>query len=498
MKPTPIRAVSSAARFLPFAVRAGLGLWLAGMGVAGAAQGAMAPRPNILFIVTDDQGPWAFGASGESQAVTPVLDRLAREGARFTRAFTPTPVCSPARVSILTARYGSEVGITDHLNPRVDGDFVLDPALPTWPRQLQRAGYATALIGKWHLGLRRSPTEYGYDAFIGFRAGGIAPRHPALEKNGVTVKREGFVVDLLTDETIEWLEARDPAKPFAVSLHYREPHAPYLPVRDEDLAAVAGLEIRPPEPDFPGLNTELVQRLMREYLASVAAIDRNLQRLLAAMERLGLARNTVVIFTSDHGYNLGHHGLRFKGNAQWGLLHPSAVPPGTPNVPANQRPNMFDTSLRVPLVVRWPGVVAPGRVIDESVSHLDWFRTLAEIAGAPLPADATVRGRSFVPLLRGPVAGWDNDVYAEYAMKHGATAHLRAYRSNDWKLVRDFANPGRDELYHLAADPGEKRNLIGDRRPEVRAVRDRLDGLIRARMNALGDPIRYRPPVDLE
>lgn len=479
----------------PWRARLLLGAALLAALPPGVAGDARTSRPNILFIVTDDQGPWALGAAGESQAITPTMDRLAREGARFTQAFSPTPVCSPARASIMTGRYGTEFGITDHIFQRVEPNLGLDPAVPTWPRLLQQAGYATALFGKWHLGGMPEfhPTRHGYGTFVGFPAGSIRPRDPTLEKDGAAAKREGMAVDLLTDESIAWMERRDPRRPFALSLHYREPHAPYLPVRDEDWAVVAGLQVALREPEFPGLDTARAERLMREYLAAVAALDRCLARLLAALVRLDLDRDTVVIYTSDHGYNLGHHGLHFKGNAQWDLLKPEALPPGTVNVPAIQRPNLFDTSVKVPLLVRWPGVIQPGRVISRTVSHLDWFPTLLELAGVPPPRDSKVRGRTLVPLFKADVPGWDDSLYAEYSMKHGATAHLRMWRTPEWKLIRDFANSERDELYRLADDPEEKRNLIHESHPEVRRERDLLDDRIRLRMATLRDPITHRP-----
>jgi uncharacterized sulfatase len=448
---------------------------------------AAAARPNIVFIVTDDQGPWAYRAAGAAQAQTPHMDRLAREGARFTAAFTPTPVCSPARASIMTSRYGTELGITDWINPTVDAGLGLDAALATWPRLLQGAGYATALFGKWHLGDRdeQHPTRRGYDAFMGFRGGGTPPRDPQLEKDGVLAKREGFIVDLVAEEAIAWIERRDPAKPFAVSIHFREPHAAYLPVRDEDWAHMA--DVDPVVPEHPALDVPRTRKIMREYLASIAAIDRNLGRLLATLAAQRLAENTLVIFTSDHGYNVGHHGLLFKGNAQR-LTRRDTWPPAIPNVASVQRPNLFDTSVKVPLLIRWPAVIAPGTVQAHTVSHLDWLPTLAALGGATIPAGTTIRGRDLTPLLRGTAEKWDDDFYAEYSMRHGAQVHLRMLRTPQWKLVRDFLNEGRDELYDLAADPGEDRNLIADPSPAARRALAELDARLRARMRELKDP----------
>jgi len=454
---------------------------------------AAASRPNIVFIMADDQGPWAYGASGHPDAKTPNMDRIAREGVRFVNAFTPTPVCSPARASVMTSRYGSELGITDWINPNVDKGLGLDAKIPTWPRLLQHAGYATALFGKWHLGDldEQHPTKRGYDTFMGLRGGGSPPKDPVLEKDGVTAKREGFIVDLVADEAIAWLNKQNATKPFAVSIHFREPHAAYLPVRDEDWAKVKDINPTVPNPDIPGLDIERVKKTTREYLASVAAIDRNLGHILDTLDQLKLTENTLLIYTSDHGYNIGHHGLLFKGNARW-ILKEDAIPPGTPNVPKGERPNMFDTSVHIPLILRWPRVLKPGTVNTHTVSHLDWLPTFVDIGAASIPSDAIVRGRNIAPLLRGGVKEWNDDYYAEYSMKHGATVHMRMYRTPEWKLIRDFNNEGRDELYQLAADPAENDNLIHKNSPEAkRAIAD-LDARILAKMEEIKDPILPR------
>ncbi|MCC6883631.1 MAG: sulfatase-like hydrolase/transferase [Verrucomicrobiales bacterium] len=447
-------------------------------------------RTNLLFIMADDQGPWAYGASGNCQVPTPNMDRIAREGARFPNAFTPTPVCSPARASILTSRYGSELGITDWINPKVDAGLGLDPELPTWPRLLRQAGYSTALFGKWHVGDLDSqhPTQMGYQTFMGFRGGGTSPKDPVLEKDGVSAKRDGFIVDIVADEAIAWLKMQNPSKPFACSVHFREPHAAYLPVRDEDWAKVKDLDPVIPNPNLPGLDVARVKKTMREYLASVVAIDRNLGRLLDTLEETNLGSNTIVIYTSDHGYNVGHHGLLYKGNAQW-MLKPEARPQGTANVPTGQRPNLFDTSVHIPLVIRWPGVIPPGTVNRHTLSHLDWLPTFVEIAGTTLPPGTIIRGRSMLPLLQGTNGEWNDDVYTEYSMKHGAQVHLRSIRTPEWKLVRDFNNEGRDELYHLSVDPEESRNLIADPSREVAQVTAELHARILAKMEELKDPV---------
>ncbi len=460
--------------------------------VLGAASGVFGAqeRPNILFIMADDQAPWALKASGYPHAHTPNLDRVAREGMRFTHAFTPTPVCSPSRASLLTSRYGSELGITDWIHPKTDAGIGLDARFPTWPGVLAGAGYQTALIGKWHLGdlAEQHPTRRGYGFFTGLIGGGTTPLNPSYEREGVTAKRDGFVVELFAQEAVEWLRSRGGGTPFALSVHFREPHAAYLPVPDQDWGQVKDARLTLPEPDYPGLDAERALKMTREYLASVAALDRNIGRILDTLDELGLSQNTLLIVTSDHGYNIGHHGVFHKGNGHW-LLKKEALPPGTENVPAGQRPNLFDTSLQVPMIVRWPGVVAPGSVNVHTISHLDWLPTFAAVARTKLPADAVVRGRNLEGLLRGNVPAWEEDFYVEYSTKHQSRTHMRAMRTPQWKLVCDFLNEGRDELFYLEGDPGETRNLIGEAALEVTEIRARLAGRILARMEELRDPV---------
>ena len=149
---------------------------------------------------------------------------------------------------------------------------------------------------------------------------------------------------------------------------------------------------------------------------------------------------------------------------------------------------MFDTSVHIPMAIRWPGVIEPGTVNGHTISHLDWMPTFAALAGVAIPSGAIVRGRDITPLLRGMAKTWNDDFYAEYSMRHGAQVHLRMYRTPDWKLVRDFNNEGRDELYHLAADPDETRNLIADGSPAVKQILTDLDTRILAKMEELKDP----------
>lgn len=467
----------------------------AGLAAGGRADGPEPARPNILFIMTDDQGPWAWSHSRRAHpnARTPHMDRIAQEGAYLPNAFVATPVCSPSRAELLTSRYGTELGITDWLHPRIDSARGLPPETVTWAERLSEAGYATGLVGKWHLGTldRYHPTRHGYDSFMGFRGGGTALEDARLEIDGRTQQVEGFTTNVLTDHALRFLERRSrDDQPFMLSLHYRAPHAPWLPLPEEDWAPYENLTPDIPNPDYPDLDVEDLNRKTRRYLASVASVDRNVGRVLGRLDALGLAENTVVIFTSDHGYNMGHNGIWHKGNGTWIL---NETPPATENIPGKWRPNMYDRSLRVPLAVRWPGRIAPGTVVEETVTNLDWYPTLLAMAGAEQPDSAQVRGRSFMPLLEGQrLPGWDDDLYAEYSMHIQGKATLRSYRTPAWKLVRDLLNPERNELYHLAEDPGETTNRLSRSDPEVQAAAQRLNEHLLGRMRATSDTLLQR------
>jgi uncharacterized sulfatase len=453
---------------------------------ADESQPAERQRPNIVFILADDLSPTAVGFAGNTQVRTPHIDRIAREGAVLAQAFVTTPVCSPSRAGLAASRYSSELGILDWINPRQEPELGLDPSLTTWMQQLQHAGYRTGLFGKWHLGTadRFHPTRRGYDEFVGFRDGGRPPRDAVLEIDGKDVKTEGFIVDVVTNHALEFLE-RNANQPFLLSLHYREPHSAWLPTREEDWLPYRDLDVLLPEPEFPLLDVKKVKRMTREYYASIASVDRNVGRVLEAIDRLGIAENTIVVFTSDHGYHTGHHGLWFKGNAHW---ETTELPQKRwPKIARERRPNLYDQALRVPAAVRWPERIRAGMIVPQVISNLDWYPTLLAMAGVEMP-EATVRGRNAWPMLRGLRIAWDNDLYLEYSMRHGSTTDMRGYRTPDWKLMIDFANQDRAELYNLRNDPGEHHNLIDSDEPAAQAARATLTAKIHERMKLLSDP----------
>ena len=448
---------------------------------------SMKERPNIVFIMTDDQAPWALGVV-DPNVRTPNLDLLCRQGARFPNFFGVSAVCSPCRASVMTGKYSSEVGIPDYITPS-DRKTGLDPAETTWPGVLSEAGYRTSLIGKWHLGGsdRHHPTRFGYDEFIGFRHGAGISKDPVVEVDAKETRIEGYTPDILTDFAIDFVQ-RDRSEPFMLSLHYWAPHAntenrtpdgdrTWLPVRDEDWNPFKDMDPVLPNPDYPKLDIPRLIRMTREYCASVSSVDRNVGRLMKALSNNGLEESTVVIFTSDNGFNMGHNGIWHKGNGRWILKDNRG-----------DRPNLYDNSLRVPAIIRWPKVVPGGGVIEQTASHLDWFPTLVEITGSPCDEEI-VRGRSLLPILRGRKVSWSNDIFAQYSMWewNQTGAKLRAFRSRGWKIVMDFVETVDDELYNLDEDPRETTNRMDSKDPMAVKMRGLLERSMMSIMEKLGD-----------
>jgi uncharacterized sulfatase len=466
-----------------------LGLALAALPWLTACAQESASRPNLVFVMADDQGPWALGAAGTRDVLTPNLDRLAAEGAMLKRCYAPTPVCSPSRASVLTGRYGTELGITDFLSQKIEDLPGLDPKVPTWPRSLSEAGYATALVGKYHCGRQPEshPTKIGYGEFTGFIHGGMVSRDPMVEIDGREVRVEGWTPDILTDYAIDFVR-RKRGVPFALSLHFWAPHAnqgtneagdrTWLPLSPADWDPFKDIDPSLPDPDYPDLDVPRTRRMLREYLGSVHSVDRNVGRLLGVLDELGLAESTAVIFTSDHGYNLGHHGIWHKGNGLWLLVHERG-----------HRANMWDLSLRVPALVRWPGVIEPGSTVEQTVSHLDWFPTLLAMAGVEPPDGAILRGRNILPLLQGQSPPWGGDFFAQYRMRedHADGADMRSYQTERWKLVRFLRNTRSDELYDRLNDPDEAASLVESDDPAVRDALRVLDAKLAAAMREIGD-----------
>jgi uncharacterized sulfatase len=448
---------------------------------------AQAPRRmNLLQIVTDDQAAWSVGVYGNTESQTVNQDRLAHEGAMFTSAFVSTPVCSPSRAAIFTGLYSSQVGVYDWYHPFETDRGQGLPDVPTWPELLRKAGYTTALFGKWHLGTRPEfhPTRRGFDQFYGFLEGGDKPIDATLDFPDGKHVVKGCLADVLTDKTLDFLR-RHKDRPFAVCLYFREPHLPYGPVRDVDSAPYKNLD--PTIPDVPGNAAQQVKNWTRAYYASIHSVDRNLGRLLDYLDQSGLAANTIVTYTSDHGYNIGHHNLHSKGNAWW-------IAGG---VQGPKRGNMFDTSLRVPLLVRWPGVTKPGARIDQLVSLIDTFPSVLAMLDVPMPESVHQYGTDYTPLLRGQSPpGWRDAIFGQYDPHNGMIDFMRMIRTDRYKLVRHHYSNGMNELYDLQRDPDERHNLWGVKK--IRATRDALQAKLEAWEKSINDPIVNDPHRQVE
>jgi len=443
-----------------------------------ASQSAANSKVNLVSVVTDDQALWSIGAYGNRESITPNMDRLAREGVKFNNAFVTTPVCSPSRAAFLTGLYGSQVGITDFLTTdEAASGMGLPASALTWPRVLQQNGYRTALFGKYHLGTLPEfhPTKRGFDYFMGEEGGAFATMNPRLEVNGQITELKGAAPDVVMDDAVRWIEANQD-KPFAALIHFREPHLPYTPMPEEDSRLFRNLD--PTIPDVKGLDREQVKQFHRDYYAAIHAVDRNLGKLLALLERLKLDRHTIVIFQSDHGYNIGHHGIHTKGNGE-------AIFGG---VEGPTRPNMWDTSLRIPLLIRWPGTLQAASEVNETVLNLDMFPSVLGLLKIKPPADYRHNGQDFTPLLFGTrETHWRTEIFGQYDLHNSGLAYMRMLRTSDWKLVRYYHTNGLDELYDLKADPGELTNLY--KVPQHREVRARLQQRLEERMKAIHDPI---------
>ena len=407
----------------------------------------MAKQPNILLFVTDDHGQWASGPYGNRELRTPNLDRLAATGVVMENAFTPTPVCSPARASLLTGLTPSQHGIHDYIAMRFDRRDWL-AGLQTLPQLLQKAGYRTGMCGKWHLGNEDRPAA-GFDSW--FSIGSAYPVHHCGTREfcqqGRMATLRGYVDDIIAERAAQFLQHPD-ERPFFLLVGLFAPHSPRdgHPLRFVDHYKDADYVDIPWGETYrfgalAGESLTVDRRREREHLAqyyaAVAHVDENVGRLLGLLEDSGRRQNTLVVYTSDHGLNCGHHGVWGKGNGTLPL-------------------NMLEESIRVPLILSWPGMLPAGVRHDELVDHLDLFQTLAAAAGAEIPPGFEYAGQNMGPLIAN---GRQNEEWRQ--VQFGEYGPLRMARTREHKLVRRFPN-GPDELFDLAADPREDRNLNDD------------------------------------
>ncbi len=485
---------------------------------------AAASRPNVLFVMTDDHAAHAISAYGSRVNETPSLDRLAREGLLFRNAFVTNSICTPSRAAILTGLYSHKNGVP--VFNRFDG------SQPTVATLLRADGYHTGIVGKWHLG--SDP--------VGFSRWQILPgqgsyRDPILyTATGETTLTGRYATDVITDLAIDFIRERPTDRPFFLMVHHKAPHREWTPDakhrrifaertipepetlwddyatrtdalrenkqrvaddltrRDLKLEPPPGLSadernawlsVKPTEVEVvkDGKATTLTgealarhkyQRYMQDYLACVQSVDDNVGRLLDYLTESGLERDTIVVYTSDQGFFLGDHGLYDKRF-------------------------MYEESLRIPLLVRWPGVVRPGSRAEALALNVDFAPTLLEAAGVAVPA--AMQGRSLMPLLRGETPrNWRDAIYYRYYHDpghHDTRAHY-GVRTATHKLIH-FWRKGQWELFDLRADPRELRNSYGQ--PGQEAVTEELKATL-ARLRAeLQDDDRFadeQPPAGVD
>jgi len=424
-----------------------------------------AARPNFVVVLVDDMRWDEVRAAGHPFADTPNMDRLAREGARFLNAFATTPLCSPSRAVLLTGQYA-------HTNGIVDNTARLSHGLPTFPIELERAGYETAFIGKWHMGNDDSPRP-GFTRWVGMRGQGEAV-DPVLNVDGGRQATTGYVTDVLTDFAVDFID-RPHSRPFLVYLSHKAVH-PNITQRDDGSTVAladqpegfvaaerhrgryAG-QVMPRRPsafkpptgkpallrqidDLPPLGraTATSDDEMRGRLEMLLAVDESLGRIVETLERRGTLDDTVVVLTSDHGYFYGEHGLN------------------------EERRLAYEETIRIPLLVRYPAGAPAGTTPVEMTLTIDLAPTLLELAG--LEPGPGLQGRSLVPVLRGARRDWRASFLIEY---YSDTVFPRirnmgyvAARTERYKLIHYLELDGMDELYDLEADPFEERNLVGD------------------------------------
>jgi arylsulfatase A-like enzyme len=426
----------------------------------------MAPT-NVLFILTDDQGPWAAGCYGNSEIRTPNLDRLAASGTRFTNFFVASPVCSPSRASLLTGRIPSQHGVHDWLR---EGNVGPD-AIPymegetAYTDVLARHGWTCSLSGKWHLGDSQIP-QHGFTDWFVHQSGGGQYNDAPMVRNGQLVDEPGYVTDVITDEALNILDRyADGGFPFYLGVHYTAPHSPWLdehPQHIVDSYDDCAFASCPQEPRNPwaaaglvdGLNYEALgnREALKGYFAAVTAMDENVGRLLDRLAEHGLTKNTLVVFLSDNGFSCGHHGFWGKGN-------------GT--VPRN----MYENSIKVPAIFSHPGRIPAGRVEESMVSAYDFMPTLLDYLSVPNKRENKNPGSSFAPMLLGEAMESRDDVviFDEYGP-------VRMIRTEEWKYVYRHAH-GPHELYDLVNDPDERANLIAEssRKELIAGLKARMD-----------------------
>lgn len=509
-------------RFVPVlllsAVALGI-LLLASPGFTPAAKPVKAPeRPNVIFIISDDHTSQAISAYGSKLAKTPNIDRIAKEGAILYNNVVVNSICGPSRATLLTGKFSHMNGYK--LNEK---QFNIDQ--PVFTEELQKNGYQTAWIGKMHLGT----LPHGFDYLNVLPGHGSYYNSDFVNSDNKTVRYPGYVTDVITDLSTEWLQKRDNSKPFFLVVGHKATHREWLPALEDlgaydhvnfpvpptfydqyegrlaaqkqdmsiektmilktDLKIHADYNSTNPNGTYSRLSPEqkkayydyyenkiskefdekklsgkaLVewkyQRYLKDYLATANSLDRNIGKLLDYLDKSGLAKNTVVIYTSDQGFYLGEHGWFDK---RW----------------------IYEESLKTPFVIRYPGMIKPGSEVKNVVSNIDWAPTILNITGTAVPKD--IQGESFLPLLAGKKAPWREQAYYhyyEYPQPHHVAPHF-GLRTSRYTLARFYGPEDFWELYDIQKDPQNLKNIYGAKGYE------KITASLKAQLKA--DIIKYK------
>lgn len=462
-----------------------------GMVLAGRAMAQDVPQ-NVVFILSDDHRYdfMGFMEGAPDWLETPSLDRMAAEGAHIENAFVTTSLCSPSRASILTGQYAHRHEIVDNTSP-------IPPGTRFFPQDLQEEGYRTAYFGKWHMGEDDDSPQPGFDHWVSFEGQGVY-YNPMLNVNGERNRHEGYITDLLTDMTLEWLDGHrqeNGNEPFFVYLSHKAVHAEFEPAPRHQ-----GVFANEPIPYPPTMaNTEANYRgkpdwvraqrygwhgvdyayhgqfdfdtFYRRYLETLLAVDESVGRVLNYLDSTGIAENTLVVYMGDNGFMMGEHGLIDKRQA-------------------------YEESIRVPMLAWAPGFIEPGTKIQQLVRNIDIAPTFLEIAGASMPDEHTLDGRSFLTLFTDPPDTWDSELLYEYYWEHAFphTPTVFALRGDRYKYIYYHGVWDQMEFYDLQADPEERVNLIDSPglQQEIRARRDRLWELLQS-TGGMSIPLKVPP-----
>ena len=383
----------------------------------------MAKQPNIILILADDMGYGDLGVLGDGSSQTPALDRLVGEGVLLTQHYSGSAVCAPARAALLTGRYPHRTGAIDTFEGRGLDRLALREV--TLANHLQAAGYATGLIGKWHLGAldpRYHPNARGFQEFVGFRGGWSDYYQWRLDYNGSFHKTDGrYLTDVFTDEAVQFVR-RHRQQPFFLHLAYNAPHTPLQ---------------APEESVQPFRDSGKFGEPLATLYGMIARMDQGIGRLLAELDQLGLAENTLVLFTSDNGPQFGS----------------SAGPGSLQRYNANfngQKTLVYEGGIRVPAIVRWPAALAAGGRNHQMIHFTDWLPTLLTAAGQPLAAGLPLDGSSVLPVLQGESCNTITQRFWQWNRYTPVVISNAAARDGDWKLVR----PALREAMRVAPEDG--------------------------------------------